>query len=296
MTDDPSLDHEPTHGAVVVNVARDAEWMLAAAPLVTDEIWKSVGARGATCSRWQLPSQTPPSTLQHVTARLPLGHHFERVHAWVLGSQTCVEPVAFNVAVRSHESGVPTTMGEIDCLYRSREGEGIVHREVAVKYYLGREDAERPDAWWGPGKRDRLDLKLERLLRHQAVLPILARKAAAWPPELPYPDRDEVLLRGSFFKHPSHGHWPEVIHAEAERGFWCTAREWLETSARFEHWLVLPKLAWLAGVPARPLPLQTAQGIAAEVERTQQPVMVKPGFASGGPRGFIVPQSWLNDD
>ncbi|WP_211828817.1 DUF1853 family protein [Kistimonas asteriae] len=62
------------------------------------------------------------------------------------------------------------TLGEFDLIYYCRIRKAYVHREMAVKFYLGLPDSDSLAGWFGPGLDDRFDRKVDRLLNHQSVL------------------------------------------------------------------------------------------------------------------------------
>ena len=62
------------------------------------------------------------------------------------------------------------TLGEIDFIVLDKMTGQMVHWEVAVKFYLGVDDTNEMSNWYGPNRRDRLDLKVAHLLQRQSVL------------------------------------------------------------------------------------------------------------------------------
>ncbi|GAA4647960.1 DUF1853 family protein [Kistimonas scapharcae] len=62
------------------------------------------------------------------------------------------------------------TVGEFDLIYYCGTRKTYVHREMAVKFYLGLPGTDSLAGWFGPGLEDRFDHKVERLLHHQSVL------------------------------------------------------------------------------------------------------------------------------
>jgi hypothetical protein len=114
------------------------------------------------------------------------------------------------------------TLGELDVLYR-HDGR-VVHREIALKYYLAATPGTDPSAWVGPGRRDRLDLKLDRLATHQLTVAEQARAEDAWPAALPFPDVTEVLLLGALFAPPDDVRLPEGACPDVDHGHWYLLR------------------------------------------------------------------------
>ena len=62
------------------------------------------------------------------------------------------------------------TLGELDFIIRDNLSGLNYHWEVAVKFYLGVADTHQCDNWHGPGKRDRLDIKLAHLRDRQSPI------------------------------------------------------------------------------------------------------------------------------
>ncbi len=269
-------------------IRADLVWAMNSAPLVRPEVWHTVGVELATCGDWMLPDALPsPQDADTFDKPQRLGHHFEQVHGLLLRSQSNLRVVAFNRRIAS----AARTLGELDCLYATSTQ--VVHRELAVKFYLGREDSGQTCTWIGPSKVDRLDLKLERLLKHQTQMARLATEAGAWPEDLPYPTKTEVLLNGAFFKHPRHSHWPELMHERAETGFWCTSQEF--AVAADGAWAHLRKPWWLSPLHFAREPTLNVPEVVDLVEASQSPCLVAcapPRATQLGPRGFVVPVAW----
>ena len=89
--------------------------------------------------------------------------YYEALWQYLLREDPNTELIAHNYPVRDGKQ----TVGEFDCLYWSKRDRCHVHLELAVKFYLG---VPESGIWLGPGRRDRLDLKLSRMLDHQIRL------------------------------------------------------------------------------------------------------------------------------
>lgn len=147
------------------------------------------------------------------------------------------------------------TVGELDMLLEDTRGV-CVHLECAVKYYL----AHRPEIgnwrnWIGPNGRDRLDIKLQRLLNHQLVL----TKHPAAHPLLASRGLDakniscKYFLRGMFFPHPDSSHClPAQAHPAVLTGRWLHQEPFV---ARYGEnpldWAGLSKINWLGAAKIR---------------------------------------------
>jgi hypothetical protein len=128
------------------------------------------------------------------------------------------------------------TLGELDLLV---EGDGEVwHLELAVKFYLCLR-GQSGDAWsdWvGPGGRDRLDRKLERMGTHQLqICETTEARAILEELSLPSPTRSAAILRGVRF-----ADW-QAPRADAE-GRWCTLSE---VDTALPRARVLTRTEWL---------------------------------------------------
>jgi len=197
-----------------------------------------------------------------------LGLYFERLWQFFLREDTEVELLANNLPVR--DGG--RTLGEFDCLYFCRRRRLHIHLELAVKYYLGYGStppgaaASNTRQWLGPNNRDRLDIKIERLLGHQIRL----SESPHAQPSLRELGIDtlsrEVEVKGYLFQ-------PDTTALAAPQGF--------NPAASLCHWhrfanlagalnsrasyLVLPRLHWLGPTVADSTepPLTAAQLLAA---------------------------------
>ena len=140
---------------------------------------------------------------------------------------------------------------------RSNHRLGLYY-ELAVKFYLGLEQADRSrhDHWLGPGSRDRLDIKLQHTCRHQLQLSATqcARNILS---ELTGADIQSAFWLGGYLFQP----WREAqaspagANPEHLRGRWLRRQEWPDYTRQLAphpshtRWQPLPRSSWLA--PAR---------------------------------------------
>ena len=253
----------------------DLAWLAAATPLMTSAFWAEHGVSPATTRHTGPGDGTDCDPVRQV------GRWFERVHLCAMRSADGVEVLASNLALRN----AGDTLGELDVVYR-HAGQ-VVHREIAVKFYLAAKPGDDPSSWIGPGRRDRLDLKLGHLAKRQLTLPERARDEGAWPEDLPFPGRSEVLLLGALCSPSDDPRLPSGAETNAAQGRWYYAKEFAE---RFGDapWAVLDKPWWLSPEHARQAPAQAATALAEELRSPR--FVGRVGKAVE--RAFVVPDGW----
>jgi hypothetical protein len=176
------------------------------------------------------------------------GLHFEALlHFW-LEQHAGYEVVAHNLQVRDAQR----TLGAFDFIVRDHNGQPE-HWEVAVKFYLQRDDSSEWSSWVGPNQRDRLDLKLERMRNHQ--LPLSARsegRAALAALGVHEPPKKQAIVKGMFFapwNRPDQR--PEDSAPEQATGTWVAAGDFAHyaSGCSQSRWAVRRAPDWLG--PAR---------------------------------------------
>ena len=95
-----------------------------------------------------------------------LGNYFETLWAYALRIHPRYRLVERNLQVHDGER----TVGEMDFIVLDNDSGRYAHWELAIKFYLGHGNTVRHDAWHGPGKKDRLDVKVDYLLNKQISL------------------------------------------------------------------------------------------------------------------------------
>jgi hypothetical protein len=176
-----------------------------------------------------------------------LGRYFERL---VEAALRALDPLRLHHGVIIREG--KQVVGELDFVFQLPGEDFARHWEVSCKYYLAFEGR-----YLGLMTRDRIDLKLDRLMNHQLRLPerpaTLARLA-----ELGYPERvvSQAWVKGTLFYRESAleaiamppppevspGHW---------RGSWSLG-------VPEGQWVPLPKPRWLVPYRGTQAPLDRA--------------------------------------
>lgn len=151
-----------------------------------------------------------------------LGHYFEALMAFWLQTTPAYELLLNQFPLRNQHR----TLGEIDYLVRDLHTGKIIHIEVAVKFYLGKDGLNNMANWHGPELQDRLDKKFNHLSAHQTQL---SRK---YPDLVPYAvDEYACIVKGRLFYPPNieakttfthpdhlHGRWHNYLPDSAEHG------------------------------------------------------------------------------
>lgn len=224
-----------------------------------DDPWLDLIARRLADGLNELPAAS--------VGRFLLGRRIETLARWALAHLAQARIIAHNLPVYvpidqdpSHPTSSRRTIGELDLVYQG-PGESVIrHRELAAKWYIFDPDTrhEGPacpdgfDAWWGPKRRDRLDLKLGRMCEHQIALgqhPAARALLGEQSPSL-----HEIWLHGQLFW-PLHLPLDQIpsriaprINPRAICGRWARHRQWCQDQALHPgdgDWYVLDKTTWL---------------------------------------------------
>ncbi len=172
--------------------------------------------------------------IERPDARLPLGKWFERVFLLALR-------MAFPFAEIRHS--VPDGQGgELDFIVR--DGHSIYHIECAVKFFMRlKENGPGLESFVGPGGRDRLDLKFEKMRHVQ-----LRRQIPS------VEDRDRLIrvlwMSGRILlpltaAQVSAYEFPAPINRRLNPGLWVSQDEFKGHNARNLIILALPRQWWI---------------------------------------------------
>ena len=246
---------------------------------------------------WAALAADPTALLKDLAAhkRTPIGRYFERLIGFWMKRQADVHNLHENLAIQGHKG----TLGELDLVFQSQQN--AYHWELALKYYLGTGDRTQACNWHGPRGRDRLDLKLEKLVSRQLKLPSTDEGQALLRTLGIEAITSHELIKGAFF-HPFED-WqsgrhtiPDQANRLHDRGWWLTLAESsglhrLPVAA----WQVLAKPSWLSpAAPQAPLaPAELAPWLHQNVGESSA-TMLAALSADGHQlhRGFVVPDTW----
>jgi len=226
-----------------------------------------------------------------------LGSYFETLWAYWLSVNTRFELIGRNLQVI--EQG--RTLGELDFIVRDRAEDKCLHWEVAVKFYLGLGDTALQRNWLGPGKRDRLDLKVSHLLNRQSKLGTHPQVREWCDNRGIRLDASAVILKGRLF-YPMHSHGPDVFPPNANprhlRSRWFTLSQFGRVYAPAQCFAPLIHGGWMEAIP---LPERhrvyradvLIEKLATGELRLPMQVCALDGSGSGD-RLFIVDQGWAD--
>lgn len=197
-----------------------------------------------------------------------LGIQFEHYLACAIELCSGVNHWHRNVQIANQKGRYQQTLGELDFLLQLGDTKSTqwCHMESAVKFYLA--DCATPEAlaqmhhWVGPNRKDRLDLKVNRLLTHQ--LRLTDTDACRSQLNLDATTIDKrLLVKGRLYlprdwqhygEDTLRKHLPKEVNPEVELGWWCTlsALQQALQNHRLQHsghWLIINRHAWM-GMPA----------------------------------------------
>jgi len=221
-----------------------------------------------------------------------MGRYAEALMGAALAALPSHSLLAQQMPVR--EDGV--SLGEIDYLLQPPHGAAL-HIELAVKIYIVLQGDSGP-SYVGPGLRDALILKLDKLFRHQLHLADHDVVRAQFPTSTDY--QPMCWLRGwMFYRMPGEAASP-LLATDHLRGWWRCWGEALPAQRTDSVWRSLPRADWMAPGTAQHDDLSLADW-QAQAEpyfaATDRPIMVAEyaPLAEGGTeiaRGMVLPAGW----
>jgi hypothetical protein len=165
-----------------------------------------------------------------------LGERFELLIRLAFELHPDFQIIAHNFAVQDER----ITVGELDLVVVDEQTHQVFHLELACKFYLQLQ-CNRQTYWIGPGLKDRLDIKLHRLLNHQLRLVETEAGRSLLQQKGWLPIRSCSLFKGRRFYALT-----ECENSRAE-WVWGTAAQILNHYEGFNwQWQQLTKDEWLA--------------------------------------------------
>jgi uncharacterized protein len=180
-----------------------------------------------------------------------LGRYFEALLKFYLLELVQAETLQTNLQIRDGRQ----TIGELDVVFRQTQGRPARHWEASVKFYLctaeTESEARELKYFMGTLVWDRLDRKLEKLLKKQLRLPMTPQARETLKALGMEHVESRALLKG-FLYYPSHLDWrhfphPAEVSPRHARGWWTTEeRAEIPQTSPSSLYMVLPPERWLA--------------------------------------------------
>jgi hypothetical protein len=273
---------------------RDLAWAVLSAPLVQidGEVdwpsadWFNSAYLNIEEQLRQLDAQPAP-LLKIISQRNAnrLGFYFEALLEMWCQLEAAIELIATNPQINRADG---STQGAFDFIIKVN-GQ-VEHWECAIKFYLGQASPgeAKTSLWYGPNRKDRLDLKLGHMQTTQLKLS-KTEEGKAWLDQQGLEiQRIRSIVKGCVF-YPAQQSIAKPEHATNRHN----QSIWIEQSVfEAEHrqrgrWIHLPRLAWLAPRSEREL------AACDEVSDLDKPALLS--RCENGwevERVFVVPDGW----
>ena len=243
---------------------RDLAWVINSPSLIKQQAgWPSIAEpentlRDKWVAQWLLSLDAEPSALlSHLTQEKShfIGAYFESLWAFYLLSNPSYELIAKNLQANSKTR----TEGEFDFIVFDIDSGHYIHQEVAIKFYLGfskqnhHNFSDGQNIWLGPQCKDRLDLKMDKMLNSQIKLSNKDSGKKALKSINIDPDtnniKTQLIMKGYLFYPPNPSVVaPDICNQNHLRGLWFTLDEfttYIEESD-FDAWALLTKPEWVS--------------------------------------------------
>lgn len=297
------------------HAVRDLAWVIGSPGLidgaypayqghVVDDTWCQNQLH--VCTPWLSKLDTHPLPLHDFIKSRPtrrLGHYFETLINFWLTHLNGTTLIATNLQVQNAQR----TLGEYDFLFRDSEGD-IYHWEAAVKFYLQASAQSEQHSFIGPGTRDRLDIKLDKVFKQQLLLSNSAEGLQALPMGIK-PNRTQAFIKGYLFYHGlnfSSRHKDSIAGVSGRHlaGWWVRhTLEKIPQTHTESHWAILPRLRWLApALISDDTCVITYENLGGQLDQhfqihTEAVLVVELSGEAGGvwrelSRGFVVCSTW----
>lgn len=224
-----------------------------------------------------------------------LGNYFETLWCFALQLNSRYQLIEHNLQVHDGER----TLGEMDFIVLDTETGRHAHWELAIKFYLGLGNTVSHDAWHGPGKKDRLDLKFDHLLNKQTLLSTHPVAKAQLEERGIFIDNRGVIFKGRLFypfQQSGPGDYPCFANPSHLRSQWLTRRQFMHSYGAQARFVPLIRSGWMAEIrTSRACDVYSKGGLMRLVDSGQcrlplYVVRLEGGFEQE--RLFIVDNNW----
>lgn len=224
-----------------------------------------------------------------------LGNYFETLWSFALQLHSRYQLIERNLQIHDGEN----TLGEMDFIVLDNETGRYAHWELAIKFYLGIGDTVNHNAWHGPGRQDRLDLKLDHLLSRQTRLSRHPVAKAQLEERGIVIDDCAVILKGRLFYPWQLGgpeYFPQYANPSHLRGQWLTRQQLIQSCGADMRFVPLIRSGWMAEISKDHAPDGYSTGALMRLVDSglyRLPMQViRLEAASGVERLFIVNDDW----
>lgn len=294
-------------------IVKDLAWVLHSAPLlnVSTKEYRTVSRQEWATIAWQFLPQLQaldqdPSPLQHAvnTDKLRLGLYFEALLAYWLQHQQRYSLLQHGLKV--HDG--TRTVGEFDFIIRDNQTQKIHHWEAAVKFYLGVGDYSEASHWFGPGKKDRFDIKLTHLQDKQIRLSSDSHGKSTLDNLNLIVNERRLLIKGRLFypQHAQHlsGNLQLSLEPQHLKGRWYTVSTVLAATSpsilSFHFWEqprfhIAEKSEWLVLKTTAKMDFKELQTFLRLQPPSHPFTIIATSSGREKKRFFVVPDTWESD-
>ncbi|WP_415884614.1 DUF1853 family protein [Neptuniibacter sp. QD34_54] len=217
-----------------------------------------------------------------------LGGYYENIVNFILKNDIYLTDIKRNIKIFKDRR----TLGEFDFIGRSLTGD--FHLECAIKYYLRVGSGTKLHNFIGPGKRDRLDIKYEKMIEHQLKLSKTTQGIHACKSEGLSPSIFVMLVQGYLF-HPfaefgTRTEFHPAINPSHLQGWWLRQNA-LSHINDSDFYTIMIKPHWLIADQSN---LLDYAELKTELSKADRPILVARLDKTGKEldRGFVVPDDW----
>jgi len=308
MTKTGSLTNSLTFKQQVLN---DLVWLIQSPGLLDDQhplvlSDTELQSHFSYYKKWLLDLDQHPDQID-ASIRHPkpfVGDYFENLVDFCLNNNQNFQKTRRRQTVYSNKRSI----GEFDFLFTNEKSKLSYHWEVAVKFYL-----QHNNRYFGPNAKDRLDIKVHKMLTKQAKLAENPASSALIN-DYSKPIIAKVILKGMLF-YPSHTNWQSCADTEKYisnnhlRGWWSYGHNpVIPKNSKQSRWLLLEKPHWLCSYGAETKTKQLMDYetlmhfITQHFANKQRPLFLAELMQNGSSqyhelsRGFVVSANWPNTD
>ena len=242
---------------------------------------------------------------EHKSAKR-LGKYFEIILFYYFNNCSEIKNIHFSLQVKKSKE---LTLGEFDFLLQSSANNSWTHLEVAVKFYLavdgsrGRNQLGKTELLYlGPNAKDRLDLKLDKLVNKQMRLGDTMEGKQDLSNIGIQEIEQSLLVKGYLFyplKRFNKAKTPDYISEYCWKGWWSYFNEFPFIEYGEKQFVILQKLEWLSPFFGEESRVINALEIQKQVEskKTELPILLAEVEFNGSlwaeiNRGFLVVEGW----